>query len=94
MTKLAAHLLALGLLLSQGTISLAGTPEETLERARELVSEKQYDAALSEYEKIADWLWRDPGLVIERARVYAYADRHKEAIELYEEVLDEHPEQA
>ena len=94
MNKLAAKALIGAVVLSLATICLAETPEQTLDRGRELVSEKQYDAALDEYEKIAEWLWRDPGLVIERARVYTYANRHHEAIELFEEVREKHPEQA
>ncbi len=94
MNQLAVKALVGAVVLSLSTMCWAQTPEQTLDRWRALVRAKQYDAALDEYEKIAQWLWRDPGLVTERARVYSYANRHQEAIELLEEVRQKHPEQA
>jgi|GEM_PF-1329531 len=63
----------------------------TLERARALVEKKQYGEAIREYDSIAKWLERDPGLLIERARVYTYADRHAEAVRLFEAIVRDHP---
>lgn len=67
-------------------------PVSLLNQARSLVEQKQYAAALEVYAKIESWLGRDPGLVIETARVQTYADRHAEAIRLFEAVRKQHPE--
>lgn len=68
------------------------TSDDVLAYARKLVEEKKYDQAINEYSKISDWLRHDPGLVIESARVYTYADMHPEAIKLFEEVRATHPD--
>ncbi len=65
---------------------------ETLAQARKMVEEKQYNYALEIYSKISNWLKNDPGLIIEQARVYTYADKHQEAIVLFEEVRSKYPE--
>ncbi|MDD5195659.1 MAG: tetratricopeptide repeat protein [Candidatus Omnitrophica bacterium] len=70
----------------------ADSPEQQLDQARKLVQQKSYDEALKLYIQISDWLRKDPGLVIEWARVYAYADKHPKAIALFEEVRGSHPE--
>lgn len=67
---------------------------ESLNKARKLVEEKSYIEALSAYSKISEGLRKDPGLVIEWARVYAYADKHEEAIKLFEEARSTHPERS
>ncbi len=59
--------------------------------ARELVAKKDYSGALEKYEMISEWLWKDPGLVIERARVYSYAGRHEEAVSLFKKVIEKYP---
>ena len=64
----------------------------SLNKARKLVEEKSYIAALELYSKISSDLSRDPGLVIEWARVYTYADKHQEAIKLFEDLRAAHPE--
>ncbi len=63
-----------------------------LSKARSLVEKKAYSEALEVYPGISEGLRKDPGLVIEWARVYSYADKHEEAIELFEEVRSTHPE--
>jgi len=67
---------------------------QELVRARQLVNEKSYGQALEVYAAIKDGLAADPGLLIEWARVYTYADRHPEAIKLFEQVRAQHPELA
>lgn len=67
-------------------------PNEVLINARKLVEEKAYDKALEQYALISDFLRRDPGLLIEWARVYTYADRHQEAIKLFEEIKVNYPQ--
>ncbi|MCX5713767.1 MAG: tetratricopeptide repeat protein [Candidatus Omnitrophica bacterium] len=62
-----------------------------LGKARKDVEEKNYSAALDEYSDISEGLHKDPGLLIEWARVYTYADRHEEAIRLFEEVRTNYP---
>ena len=69
----------------------AEIPERTLDRARASVEKKDYDSALKHYTTISKWLERDPGLLIEWARVYSYANRHGEAIALFETVAAKHP---
>ena len=76
------------------SLSFAENESEKLGQARTLVERKAYAEALEIYTQIGDWLRRDPGLVIEWARVYAYADRHPEAIELFEEVRSSYPSRA
>jgi len=68
--------------------------DRTLASARKLVEERSYAAALEDYSKISDELRKDPGLVMEWARVYTYADMHTEAIRLFEEVRTKYPERA
>jgi tetratricopeptide (TPR) repeat protein len=74
------------------SLASAGTNDDILGRARKLVEEKKYGQAIEEYKKINDWLRRDPGLVIEFARVYTYSDSHDDAIRLFEEVRTTHPD--
>jgi tetratricopeptide (TPR) repeat protein len=66
--------------------------DQELGRARGLVEQKSYSQALEVYSGIADGLRRDPGLLIEWARVYTYADRHPEAIKLFEEACAAYPD--
>lgn len=66
--------------------------DQTLTKARKLVEQKEYMQALEEYSAIQNDLRRDPGLVIEWARVYTYADKHPNAIALFEEVRKTAPE--
>jgi tetratricopeptide (TPR) repeat protein len=73
-------------------IAVAETNDDILSLARKLVEEKKYDRAIEEYKKIDTWLRHDPGLVIELARVYTYADRHPQAIMLFEETRNAHPD--
>jgi tetratricopeptide (TPR) repeat protein len=65
-----------------------------LGRARRFVDEKSYTAALDVYSRMSERLRGDPGLVIEWARVYTYADKHDEAIKLFEEIRAQHPERS
>lgn len=81
---LAAHLCA----------QAAEGEDAVLQKARDLVERKAYGEALMQYESIGKWLERDPGLLIEWARVYAYTNRHDEAIALFERVRTAHPAQA
>lgn len=67
---------------------------ESLSKARKLVDDKSYVSALDVYSSISEGLRRDPGLVIEWARVYTYADKHTEAVKLFEEVRLVHPERS
>lgn len=66
--------------------------EAVLGEARTLVSEKSYDKAITLYEGISEWLQHDQGLVIEWARAYTYANRHAEAIALFEAVRIKEPQ--
>ena len=66
----------------------------SLAKARRLVEEKSYIAALDLYSKIDEGLGKDPGLMIEWARVYTYANKHEEAIKLFEKVRISFPERS
>jgi len=68
--------------------------DESLSKARKLVEEKSYTAALEAYSQISEGLHRDPGLVIEWARVYTYADKHMEAIKLFEQIRAMYPQRS
>lgn len=65
---------------------------EVLTNARSLVDKKSYAEALAKYESIANWLRRDYSTLIEWARVYTYADKHEQAINIFEEVCKVYPE--
>ncbi|MEI8348919.1 MAG: tetratricopeptide repeat protein [Candidatus Omnitrophota bacterium] len=65
-----------------------------LSKARSLVEQKSYSEALKIYSSISEGLRKDPGLIIEWARVHTYADNHEEAIKLFEEVRSAHPERS
>ena len=67
---------------------------DELSKARHLVDQKSYSEALNIYANISEGLRKDPGLMIEWARVYTYADKHENAIKLFEEVRSEHPERS
>ena len=68
--------------------------DQSLGKAREYVEDKNYSAALEEYSSISSELGHDSGLLIEWARVYTYADRHEEAIKVFEEIRQKHPQRA
>jgi tetratricopeptide (TPR) repeat protein len=70
------------------------TFNDKLNSARRLVDQKSYNEALNIYSGISEELHKDPGLVIEWARVYTYADKHQEAIKLFEEVRSAYPERS
>lgn len=85
--------LCLAVMLSGPALPLSsGSSEETLDSARRLTEARSYDEALQAYQSIESWLSGDPGLMIEWARVYTYADRHGEAIRLFEKIRREFPE--
>ena len=67
---------------------------DELGRARNLVKQKSYSEAIKIYTNIGSELRKDPGLLIEWARVYTYADNHEEAIKLFEEVRSTYPERS
>ncbi|HNX69045.1 MAG TPA: tetratricopeptide repeat protein [Candidatus Omnitrophota bacterium] len=73
-------------------VVFAAEQSDRLDEARKLVEDKKYSDALNDYAAIAERLLVDPGLMIEWARVYTYADRHKEAIELFEKVRTNYPD--
>jgi len=68
--------------------------DQALGKARESVQVKNYRLALEEYSGISEGLHNDPGLLIEWARVYTYADRHEEAIRLFEAIRTDYPDRA
>lgn len=62
------------------------------EDARQLVDQKNFPSALELYDRLLAETPDDADLLIEAARVNAWADRHKEAIALYRRVLDVAPQ--
>ena len=91
---LAAILAAVLVLAAAAHLDAAEDGDKALAEARALVEKKAYGEALALYERIADFLSHDPGLLMEWARVYAYADRHPEAIRLFEQIRKDHPDRA
>ena len=53
---------------------------------------KEYAKALEIYNNLEEWIRKGPSLIIEWARVYTYADKHAEAIALFEEIRRDYPE--
>ena len=94
MTRKGCYILIAVLLTFTASLSQAQIPERRLDKARALVEQKKHNKAIDEYLKIRKWLQRDPGLLIEMARVYTYASRHAEAVELFEYIKKSHPAQA
>lgn len=62
------------------------------EDARQLVDQKNFPSALELYDRLLAETPDDADLLIEAARVNAWADRHKEAIAFYRRVLDVAPQ--
>lgn len=80
------------ILFSVSPLFAGETPEDPLGKARKLVDEKSYNAALEIYDSLNADLSKDPGLLIEWARVYTYANRHPQAIAIFERVRKEYPQ--
>jgi tetratricopeptide (TPR) repeat protein len=80
-----ARLRALGmaLLLAAGVVQA-----QTLQQARERVDARQYVQALPIYEALLRAQPTNTDLLIETARVYGFADRHKEAVATYRRVIE------
>ncbi|MBF0121810.1 MAG: tetratricopeptide repeat protein [Candidatus Omnitrophica bacterium] len=70
------------------------TFDDQLRTARSFVEQKAYAQALQIYVRIESQLRQDPGLLIEWARVYTYADDHAQAIKLFEELRATYPERS
>ena len=68
--------------------------QDDLSKARQLVEQKSYSQALEIYAGISEGLRKDPGLIIEWARVYTYADNHPDAIKLFEQVRSMYPDRS
>lgn len=64
---------------------------QTLQQAREQVDARQYGQALPIYELLLQAQPTSTDLLIETARVYGYADRHKHAIAAYRRVIELDP---
>lgn len=83
------------LLLSLSVLAL-GAPQLSYagirEDARQLVDQKNFADALKKYEQLLALTPDDADLLVEAGRVNAWADRHKEAIAIYQRVLVIAPE--
>ena len=64
---------------------------QTVQQAREKVDARQYTQALPIYEALLRAQPANTDLLIETARVYGFADRHKEAIATYRRVIEVDP---
>jgi len=64
---------------------------QTLQQARASVDARQYGQALPIYEALLSVQSSNTDLLIETARVYGFADRHKEAISKYRRVIEVDP---
>ncbi|MEI7465370.1 MAG: tetratricopeptide repeat protein [Burkholderiales bacterium] len=65
---------------------------QTLQQARDSVDARQFGQAIPVYEDLLRVQPSNTDLLIETARVYGYADRHKEAISKYRRVIEVDPE--
>lgn len=65
---------------------------QTLQQARDQVDARQYAPALAIYEALLREQPANTDLLIETARVYGFADRHKEAIASYRRVIELDPQ--
>ena len=72
-------------------LAAGGAQAQTLPQARALVDARQYGQALPIYEALLRAQPANTDLLIETARVYAYADRHPEAIATYRRVIETDP---
>lgn len=88
MNARAAALLLLSLSVLWPGLSCAGMRED----ARQLVEQKDFTSALEKYHRLLAETPDDIDLLIEAARVNAWADRHEEAIALYQRVLRAAPQ--
>ncbi|HRH88723.1 MAG TPA: tetratricopeptide repeat protein, partial [Rubrivivax sp.] len=64
---------------------------QTLQQARDKVDARQYAQALPIYEALLREQPANTDLLVETARVYGFADRHKEAIATYRRVVEVDP---
>ena len=69
----------------------AQTQAQTLQQARQKVDARQFAEALPIYEALLRAQPANTDLLIETARVYGFADRHKEAIATYRRVIEVDP---
>lgn len=67
------------------------TQAQTLKQARDQVDARQYGQALPIYEALLQAQPTSTDLLIEAARVYGFADRHKDAIAAYRRVIELDP---
>ena len=83
-----------GALFMAALLAAGAAPAQTLQQAREQADARHYGQALPIYEALLRAQPADTDLLIETARVYAFADRHKEAIATYQRVIDVDPGRA
>ena len=91
-SKIVSMLSILAMVFSISPLFGGEVQEDPLSKARKLVDQKSYNAALEVYEGMNAQLSKDPNLMIEWARVYTYANRHPKAIAIFERVRKEYPE--
>lgn len=89
MKPMRLHVLALAAMLAVGG---AQADEATLRQARTAVEARDFERALPMFEALLRAQPDDADLLIETARVNAFADRHREAITLYRRVLEVAPQ--
>lgn len=67
---------------------------QTLQQARDQVDARQYAPALAIYQALLREQPANTDLLIEAARVYGFADRHREAIASYRRVIEVDPQRS
>ena len=78
-------------LLLAALLAAGAAQAQTLQQAREQVDARQYGQALPVYEALLRAQPANTDLLIETARVYGFADRHKDAIAIYRRVIEVDP---
>lgn len=78
-------------LVAAALLAAGAAHAQTLQQARQEVDARHYAPALAIYETLLREQPTNTDLLIEAARVYGYADRHKEAIAAYRRVIEVDP---
>ena len=79
-------ILALSFIFYSSVNIYADSNEDTLKKARSFVEQKKYEEAIQEYAQIEEYIKDKPDLLVERARVFTYANAHTKAIKHFEDI--------
>lgn len=75
-----------------GVLTALPVRASTLAEARQATDAREFDKALAVFQQLLRVQPRNTDLLIETARVYGFADRHREAVAAYQRVLEIAPQ--